>query len=396
MRILWVGTKPPWPATDGGRLLAAVTLEALAQAGHELSLVAPFDPGGDDGLRAAHALRRLCDPHLVSARPGRRLRAGLGSIARREPLSVARHRHGAVAAKVAALLAERPFDVVHVEQPQALAQCGAAFERGLSVVLRVQNVESDLWTAAARSILGLPARLEARRMARFEAEAVRRTAATIALTRGDAARLGALSGVPNKVHRIPPPFPSELPAAVEGLSGAPAVVLIGSGGWLPNERGRTWFLRHVWPEVRAALPGALLHLFGHSGGGHDGAGVVFQGPLEDSRQAFAPNAVLVVPLHFGSGVRMKILEAWARGVPVVATPEAAEGLDADDGRELLLARTPADFVAALRLLTLEPRLAPSLVAGGRKRLASHHHPSEVAARLSAVYADCVARPNPPP
>jgi glycosyltransferase involved in cell wall biosynthesis len=394
MRILWVGTKPPWPATDGGRLLATVTLEALAHAGHELTLVAPFDPAREDAFGSAQALRRLCDPILIPAPPRSRLRAGLSSVLGPAPLSVVRHTHAAVAAQVETLLSARAFDLVHAEQPQALAQCAAAFERGLPVVLRAQNVESDLWTAAARSVAGLPARLEALRMARFEAEAVRRAAATIALTERDAARLRALSGAAVKVHRVPAPFPSELPAAEEPLPGAPAVVLMGSGGWLPNERGTGWFLREVWPEVRGALPGAVVHLFGDPGRAHDGAGIVLHGPLQDSRQAFAPNAVLVVPLPFGSGVRMKILEAWARGVPVVATPEAALGLEADDGRELLLARTPADFTAVLRLLTLESRLAPSLVARGRELLAARHHPDQVAALLSAVYAECVARPSP--
>ena len=109
--------------------------------------------------------------------------------------------------------------------------------------------------------------------------------------------------------------------------------------------------------------------------------------------------MLVVAVPFASGVRMKILEAWARGVPVVASPEAAKGLEADDGRELLLARSPADFAAVLRLLTLDSRLAPSLVARGRELLAARHHPEQVAASLSAVYAECVAaarRPAPSP
>jgi hypothetical protein len=396
MRILWVGTKPPWPATDGGRLLAVVTLEALAQAGHELTLVAPFVPGSIDESGVVQALRRMCDPILLPARPRSRARSGVASLFAGAPLSVVRHAHAAVGERVAALLDERRFDVVHAEQPQALAQCAAAFARGVPVVLRAQNVESDLWKAAARPLAGLPARLEARRMARFEAGAVRRTAATIALTKDDAARLQALSGEPHKVHRIAAPFPSMLPAGDEPLAGAPAVVMVGSGGWLPNEQGTGWFLREVWPEIRAALPGALLHVFGEPGRARAGDGVVLHGVLEDSRRAFAPNAVLAVPVPFGSGVRMKILEAWARGVPVVATPQAADGLDADDGRDLMLARKPHDFVAVMRLLTLDGRLAPSLAAHGRERLQARHHPDAIAAQMSAVYADCVARATPRP
>jgi glycosyltransferase involved in cell wall biosynthesis len=288
--------------------------------------------------------------------------------------------------------------VVHAEQPQALAQCADAFARGLPVVFRAQNVESDLWAAAGatRRVAGVLARLEARRMARFEGQAVRGTSATLALTARDAERLRALSGMRDKVHCVPPPFPTVLPGADAPLAGEPAVVLMGSGGWLPNQEGADWFLRAVWPGLRAALPRAVLHLFGDAGRANDAPGLVRHASLADSRQAFASNAVLVVPLPFGSGVRMKVLEAWARGVPVVATPAAAEGLEARDGRELMLARTAGDFISALKRLSLEPGLASSLVGAGRTLLAARHDPAEVASRIAGVYAACLSRVTPTP
>jgi len=398
MRILWVGTKPPWPPIDGGRLVAALTLEALAGAGHELTLVAPFDPAREDVAGAVEALRSWCEPVLVPAPPRSFFRAALASVPRGKPLSVLRHSLDAVRQRVAGLLAARAFDVVHAEQPQALAQCEDAFDRGLPVVLRAQNVESDLWAAAAadRPVTGVLARLEARRMSRFEGQAVRRTSATLALTVRDAERLRALSGAPEKVHHAPAPFPASLPDADEPLPGAPAVVLVGSGGWLPNQQGAAWFLRAVWPQVRGVLPRAVLHVFGDAGRADDAPGLVRHAALADSRQAFAPGAVLVVPLPFGSGVRMKVLEAWARGMPVVATPAAAEGLEAEDGRELLLARTAAEFAGALQRLSVDPRLAAALVTAGRERLAARHAPARVASQIGGVYAACLARPRPTP
>ena len=126
-------------------------------------------------------------------------------------------------------------------------------------------------------------------------------------------------------------------------------------------------------------------------GAADAAGVARHAPPEDSRQAFAPNAVLVVPLPFGSGVRMKILEAWARGVPVVATPEGVAGLAATDGREALLASEPAAFAAAIARLHREPGLAETLVAGGRRALRERHDPGQIARRLLAAYDGVLAR-----
>jgi glycosyltransferase involved in cell wall biosynthesis len=107
--------------------------------------------------------------------------------------------------------------------------------------------------------------------------------------------------------------------------------------------------------------------------------------LEDSAQAFAEGSVLLVPLRIASGVRMKILEAWARGVPVVATPTALAGLEAKDGRDALVAADPASFARALKRLKDEPGLAASLVEGGRRSLAERHDPAKVARDLLAIY-----------
>ena len=457
MRILWVATKPPAPPADGGRLLQLLTLEALAARGARITLVAPADPGGaergrpaaaaasghdagaetrdrdagedarrdagaersDGGVREAagrdaeRAARRdagaelsggrsvtsdsagrltaVCTPHLVAAPAPSRLRALLA----REPFTIARHRRPAVAEEVARRLAAERFDAVHAEQAQALPQAAAAFARGVPVVLRAQNVESDLWRAvAARG--GLRGRLAgraARGLAAWEGRAAARAAVTIALTAADAARLAELAGRGSsiqpaaRIERVPAPFPAELPAADTPLPGAPAVVLVGSGGWLPNREAARWFVAAAWPAVRAALPGAVLHRFD---GGPAAPGVVAHPPPADSRAAFAPGAVLAVPLAIASGVRMKILEAWSRGLPVVASPAAAAGLEAADGRELLLADGAAGFAAALARLERERGLAARLVAAGRAALAARHDPGAVADRLLALYASAGA------
>lgn len=375
MDLLWIATKPPWPPTDGGRLLLLHTLAAFAEAGAAVTLVAPFDPALQAAKDLTSALRGLCELHPVPAPPMRKTKALMLAGLRRMPLSVALQDRGPVRAEVARLLEARRFDLVQVEQIQAFAAAEPALQLGLPVVLRCQNVESDLWRSMAgiRPLLAPLLRLDARRLARYEAQAIRAAAAVIALTTQDADRLAQISGS-TEIHRIAAPFPPELPSARSPLSGAPAVVVLGSQDWLPNRDGAEWFVRDVWPQVQAKLRGAVLHLL--------------HGPaLEDSRDAFpAADAVLAVPLRFASGVRMRILEAWARGVPVVATPAAAAGLDAKHGRELLLASTPEEFASAISTLHRRKEQAAGLVRAGRTALRMHHDPWRLAYQHLALYS----------
>lgn len=391
MDLLWIVTKVPWPTVDGGRLLVWNTLQGLAARGHRVTLVAAAGRG-ERGPEVAQALAECCEPHLVAAPPRPWLSAWLRARASGRPLTLERHARPRVAAAVARLLAARAFHLVHAEQLQAQAQAEAAVRRGLPVVLRAQNVESELWAASAAGEGFWDRRLggEGRRLAVWEGRAVARAAATLALTARDAGRLAELAGGGGRIEVLPAPFPGLLPAAPGPLSGSPAAVLLGSGGWRPNRDAARWFVGSVWPVVRAALPGARLQVFGPPGRRppeRQPPGVDWRPAPADSRDAFAPGSVLVVPLRVASGVRMKILEAWARGIPVVATPAAAAGLEAEDGRELLLARDGPEFAAALGRLAAEPGLAAALVAAGRALLARRHDPDRVAARLGEIYAE---------
>jgi glycosyl transferase family 1 len=392
MEPLVIATKAPWPPIDGGRRLLWNTLEGLAAEGVRAALVAPVDPRRFDLREVAAALAAICEPHLVPARPAGASRALLGAL-RGRPWTVARHTLACVRDEVARLLAERTFSIVHAEQLQALPQAEPAWRRGLPVVLRAQNVESDLWhgaAAAARGAAALLLRAEARRLAGWEAGAVRRAAGTLALTERDAERLRQLSGKKGRVKILAAPFPARLPAGGAPLAGAPAVVILEGSGWLPNRQGAEWFRREVWPRVRTELPGAELHLFGGDARGGTGDGVCAHPAPADSAAAFPEGAVLAVPLRIASGVRIKVLEAWARGAPVVGTPEALAGLAARDGVEVLVARDAAGFAAAFGRLAGEPGLAAALAAGGRAVLAARHDPRGLAGRLLGLYAELAA------
>lgn len=383
MHILWIATKPPWPTVDGGRLLLFNSLRALAGAGHRVTLVAPWDHPGDHALGGA--LEAVCEPVLVRVRRPPRWLTAIRAVAREEPWTMTRHQLAPVQDRVRELLAGTVFDGIFAEQVQALGALSGSFGSLPPLVWRAQNVESDLWAATADE-MPLPVRIwlrrEARCLAAVEARAVGEASASLALTREDQHRLEALSGSP--VLHLPAPFEESLPSGASPLAGSPPVVLFGSAGWRPNRSGASWFLRQAWPRVRTQVPGARLHVFGSEG--LHAEGIAGHPAPEDSRQAFPSGSVLVVPLSVASGVRMKILEAWARGVAVVATPAAVRGLGASDGQELLVARSGEEFAAAIARLRAEPGLAAGLVEAGRELLRREHGFASFAGRLEEIYS----------
>jgi GT2 family glycosyltransferase len=382
VRILFVATKSPFPPRDGGRLALWLTLQGLAAAGHQLTLVAPVEQSPSAADLAA--LSEVCEPHLVTVRATGRLRSAFEALWRGQAWSIVRHHHVAVEEAVDACLESWKPDLVHAEQLQAFANCAPATCRGVPIVLRMQNVESALWEQSARVRRGAWLwRREAKALRAAEARAIQTCARCIALTARDALALRELSATPqNHVVAIAPPFPRELPAA-PAVEGEPAIALAGSAGWWPNRDGLHWFLREVAPRLRDA--NARIHVYGDTQGATC-VGLVAHPAPTDARDAFPANAIAAVPLHVGSGIRMRILEAWARGLPVVATPAAAAGLDVENSRVLLLAGSPDDFAAALGRVAAEPDLREALVTAGRDYLASNHDSGKLTEALTEQYA----------
>ncbi len=390
MRILVVATKSPWPPRDGGRLALWLTLQALKDAGHELMLVAPAD-AADAATSAAviASLKSVCLPHLVPTSRRSWLHAFVAALLHGQALSIARHRLPAVEQMVARCIGDWRPHVLHAEQLQALANCTPAGSAGVPVLLRMQNVESSLWRQVAGSNWHLfPLGIEAVRLRHAERHALRDSARVVALTQRDATLLREIGGdaVQDRLCAIGPAFPAALPAAAP-VSGSPALVLGGSGGWLPNRQGLAWFAARVAPLLREALPDLQIHVYG--GETIDFPDAIWHTAPEDAREAFPSGAIMALPLHIGSGIRMRILEAWARGLPVVATRTAAAGLDVESGRELMLADAPEEFVQAILHLAGNPSARDALTEAGRAYLRRHHEARSVAAALLTQYSAAV-------
>lgn len=163
-----------------------------------------------------------------------------------------------------------------------------------------------------------------------------------------------------------------------GTQGQIPFLLIGNLGYLPNVEGAHYFCTEVLPRLRALAPDmARVTIAGSSPASavvalNQLAGVTVLASPAEVAPLYQQARVAVVPIHAGGGTRIKILEAFASGVPIVSTALGAEGLDIADGIHLLIADTPDEFAAACMRLAQDEELRARIIPAARQLQADRY------------------------
>jgi len=255
-----------------------------------------------------------------------------------------------------------------------------AMEGGAPVWLDVDEVESSVRRRQAKA--GLDGEAEAAFYQKQESRLLPRFARIFAASGCEAECLRA---------RVLPPVAAwpnvvDIPAQPEWAGprqgqGRAVFLFVGSLGHAPNRDAIHYMLEEILPRYRArAGREGVLAVAGRAAAAHAGKfsgrpGLRWLGELEDLAPHYRECDAVVVPLRSGGGTRIKILEAFAHGCPVVSTPLGAEGLEVVDKRELLLAEGPENFATALQELLEKPERAAALSRASRDWAARLHSPA---------------------
>jgi glycosyltransferase involved in cell wall biosynthesis len=200
----------------------------------------------------------------------------------------------------------------------------------------------------------------------FEQRAMRSADTVVALTERDRSTLAPLAGA-TPVVCIPLGVSIPERAADPLGVGAPSLLFVGNFIHPPNADAAERLVREIFPLVRRRVPTAELRIIGPNppAGLEDNPGVLVTGEVADVRPYLESASVVVAPLRLGGGMRVKVAEALAAGKAVVATALAAEGLEAKDGNQLLLAEDAQDIADSIVGLLLDPNRRGALAARAR-------------------------------
>lgn len=390
--ILIVAPYLPVPANFGGALRIYHLIKNLAEA-HNIILLAP---GDESDLAAAWDLHDLCDVTLVPARSTARKPADrrkrltqLRSIAGGRSFLELSSYNPQFQAVLNRIFMTRTIDLVQFEFPESALY---TLPRSIPTVFDAHNVEHDLLRRVAASSASATKHafnlMEARKLKRLEVNAWNQATICVATSERDAELMRRLTST--RVEVVPNGV--DLDAFGEARQTTPKphhAVFTGAMRHQPNADGASWYVREVHPLVQREAPDASIAIVGADPPAAiralSSASVDITGQIDDVRPYLSSARVAVVPLWSGGGTRLKILEAFASGRPVVSTTIGAEGIDARDGEHVLLADTPEDFAQAIVRVFNDDELAGRLGSAGRQLVEERYGWEQITRQLIAAH-----------
>ena len=365
MKVLQLCNKPPFPPVDGGTLAMNSITQGLLAAGCEVKVLAMSTdkhPVLEDRIPDSYRKATRFESVYVdlSIHP---LDAAFALLCA-DSYHVRRFVSKAFAARLAQLLTEEQFDIIHLESIFLAPYVPIVRSHSKApLFLRAHNVEHHIW----------------RRMAQGERNPFKRWYIKhLALTLGAYERehVNDFDGVICITDIDADYFRSQ--------GCRKSIVTI-----LPNQEGVRWFLDKVWPLVHSRMPSLTLHLAGRRMPDDLLAlqlpGVHMVGEVPDAMQFIASKQINVVPLLSGSGIRVKIVEAMAAGKAVVTTTCGAQGIPYVDGQHLLIADTPEQFAAQIERCVADPSMRLLLGTNARRLVADTYSTELLTRKLIAFY-----------
>ena len=394
MKVLQLCNKPPYPPVDGGTLAMHSITQGLLSAGCEvrvLSVETDKHPARIEALPEAYLKQTGFEAVYVDLRV-RPLPAAVAMLCG-ESYHVKRYVDTSFARRLAEILQQETFDVVHVESIFLTPYVGLIRKyTDAKVILRAHNVEHLIWRRVAQScrhgfkrwyLKHLSLTLRA-----YELEHINDYDGVVCITRNDADYFRQ-NGCRKAVVSIP--FGVEMPEVDNRAEEPCSLFHIGAMDWMPNLESVRWLIDEVWPVVHREVPSAHLYLAGrkmperwlHSASD----GVTVLGEVPDAREFIAGKQINMVPLLSGSGIRVKIIEAMSMGKAVVTTTVGAQGIDYTDGQNLLIADSPEAFAAQIKRLADDADYCRRVGEEARRLVTTQYDANRLAQRLLQFYKE---------
>lgn len=387
MRILAVSHTPVWPVRSGAAVRRSMVLEALSSLGSVDLLFVGEVSGAARSIPTNAPIVRAWELEAEKIRPSVWQRL-LWLVRLGEPIETIEWDLRDLARQ-----SMTEYDVVWYFRPVAYALAGR-----IDATTRVVDLDDledhkiDLSLASGSAGRYPTMRRFVKRLNGIAWRRYQKTIATdvehiVVCSEADKLRLGI-----RNAHVVPNGFP-DVGFEAQSPLGPPVLLFVGSFDYEPNADAAEWFVSSIFPHILRRFPDCKVRMVGKATSrirALSRPGVVIAGEVDDLVQEFAGSTLSIAPIRVGSGTRIKVLESFARGVPVVSTRIGAAGLEVRNREHLLLEDTPVGFAAACCDVLADQSLGAALGRAGRAVFEARYSRDSVRQAVEQVFRSTVS------
>lgn len=410
MKILFVSPQLPYPPDKGATIRTFALMKGLAQRGHEIHLLSFIR--SEDDLEWLPQMRPYYTQATTVIAPQRTAQTRLRNLLLSPLPDMAwRLPSAEFSARLDELLQSQHFDIVQVESIE-VAQYALQIVKGRSnghkrplVVFDDLNAEYVLQKRAfeidSRSPRKWPKALYSwlqwQRLHSYETRICTSVDSVLVVSEADAAAISAVNQRIN-LHVVPNGVdctffsPDVMPASYDDalkIKHMAALAFTGTMDFRPNVDAVVWFCREILPLIKKEAFHVHFYIVGKNPPPEvralAGPAVTVTGYVSDIRPYMSNSQVYVVPMRMGSGTKLKVLEAMAMRIPVVATPLGAEGIDVTHGQDIMIGATPAEFARQVSQLLVDAEERSRLAASARRLVEEKYDWTTIVPALEKVY-----------
>jgi glycosyltransferase involved in cell wall biosynthesis len=393
MKILQVSHRVPYPLNEGGTIGIYNYTRGFFEAGHEVTLVCLNGIKHEiDSDEAYSELKKYSEVFIFDIDTNVKAIPAFLNLFTKQSYNAIRFYNKDFERFLVNLLTSNTYDIIQVEGTFVAMYYDVLRKYSKApIILRQHNVEYQIWQRLAvnetNPLKKWYLNLLSKRLYSFEKECVNKFDAVVPVTPDD----GELF---KKMGCIKPIFVS--PAGINTNYWQPSakenpyhIFHLGSLEWMPNREAVLWFLKDVWPLIISL--DKRFHLFIAGKNMPDFMkqmkyeNVVMAGEVKDGAEFVSDKAITVVPLLSGSGIRLKILEAMAASKLVISTTIGAQGIDYENGKNILIADKPEEFAAIFKQIALDANYYSNVSKNGFELIKSKYSNDAVIQRLLYFY-----------
>ena len=404
MKVLWISHLLPYPPVGGVRIRSYNLLKEICKY-QEVYFIGLFQRGqqknSEEVEMAVSALQVFCKSVTVYPFESWNSRISWYFLVIKSFFSIKAHKEKWAKSRrlvlsINKLLEEEPIDIVHFDTI-SLLQYLKEMKNNIPVVINHHNIESAMMHRRARNeknpLIKLFCYLEGLKLNKLE-----RThcpnALNLVVSGLDKERLREII-VSQRVEIIPNGVDITFMQRQDQPYIEKSLLFVGGLGWYPNIDAVMYFCNDIWPELIKSEKNAKFYIIGKKPPeslkmiAEKDKNIVLMGFVGDIRPQMSSVSAFVCPMRSGGGTRLKILDALAMGVPLVATRMACEGIPLQDSKHVLFAENPKEFVDNIIMVFESNSLREKLRKNSRQLIEKDFDFKQVGKKLNNCYREVI-------